>query len=56
MGMFNPKREERSASPAPRVPATWPADTLDEIDDDAFAAAIQKGRAPEGARGATVAA
>ena len=51
MGLFNTKREVRSDVPAAHVPATWPADVIDEVDDVAFAEAIEKGRAAElGAR------
>lgn len=56
MGKFNTKRE-RSADASPAlVPASWPTDTLDEIDDTAFAAAIEQGRVAESARRVTVAA
>jgi hypothetical protein len=56
MGLFKSKRTAEATTAAEHDPGTWPADVDVDVDDAAFAAAIEKGRAAEQARGVVVAA
>jgi hypothetical protein len=59
MGLFiKSKRTAVAATAAEQEPGTWPADALVDVDvdDAAFAAAIEKGRAAEASRRVVVAA
>jgi hypothetical protein len=58
MGLFKSKRTAVAATAAEREPGIWPTDAVDDadVDDAAFAAAIEKGRVAEAARRVVVAA
>ena len=58
MGLFKSKRTAPAATAAQQEPGIWPADAVEDlgVDDAAFAAAIEQGRAAEASRRVVVAA
>jgi hypothetical protein len=58
MGLFKSKRTAPAATAARPEPGMWPADVTEDldVDDAAFAAAIEQGRAAETSRRVVVAA